>query len=436
MKKFLFLQGVASPFFALLADRLVQRGHQVLKIQFCGGDMVYWFPRKALHFRKSLDVLPELLQQTFQREQITDVVLFGDQRPVHQSVHILAKAKNIAVHVFEEGYLRPFWLTLERGGVNAHSQLPKDPDWYRHIIDRVPIPDNSQAFLGQFKIRALHDVLYHSGDILNPVAYRHYRHHAPMHPMREYFWYMRRYPKVRHRLKSDLVRNYRFVESGQPFFLLPLQLYSDSQITCHSEFCDTYDFIRQSLESFARYADKNLHLVIKNHPLDPGILPYEAFAQKTARQLGILDRIHYYDYGNLELFLQHCEGVVTINSTVGTWALNSGKPVITLADPVYNVAGLTSQQRLAEFWNQPHAPEPELWSAFRRVLIYGTQINGGFYCNTGMQLALEAAAARLELQQSPIEELLCRNDLRKPSSLPARPAPLAPPWSPPTPDPA
>jgi capsular polysaccharide export protein len=434
MKHFLFLQGVASPFFARLADHLRQRGHAVHKIHFCGSDLVYWFPRPAHSFRRPLDALPEYLKETVRRYAITDIILFGDRRPVHQPVHWLAKELGIVVHAFEEGYLRPHWLTLERGGVNAHSQLPKDPDWYREVVARVPLEDAGQSFMGKFRMRAIHDVIYHSGDIINPVRFRHYRHHAPMHPLREYFWYVRRYPKIKRRLRSDLAANHAFVARGVPYFLLPLQLYSDSQITCHSEFCDTYDFIRKTLQSFVDYADADTHLVVKNHPLDPGILPYEAFVADLARGLGIADRVHYHDYGDLVLLLDHCRGVVTINSTVGTWALQLHKPVLTLANPVYNLAGLTSQQSLAAFWRDPAAPDPELWSAFRRVLIHGTQINGGFYCDTGMRLALQAAADRLELKQSPIEELLCRKDLRKPFSLPERPAPLAPPSSWPMPN--
>jgi len=27
------------------------------------------------------------------------------------------------VHVFEEGYMRPYWVTYERGGSNGHSRL-------------------------------------------------------------------------------------------------------------------------------------------------------------------------------------------------------------------------------------------------------------------------------------------------------------------------
>jgi capsular polysaccharide export protein len=29
------------------------------------------------------------------------------------------------VHVFEEGYLRPYWVTYESDGSNGHSQLTK-----------------------------------------------------------------------------------------------------------------------------------------------------------------------------------------------------------------------------------------------------------------------------------------------------------------------
>ena len=50
-KRFLLLQGVSSPFFARLADRLIADGYEVWKVNFNGGDAAYWFPRKAWHFR-------------------------------------------------------------------------------------------------------------------------------------------------------------------------------------------------------------------------------------------------------------------------------------------------------------------------------------------------------------------------------------------------
>jgi capsular polysaccharide export protein len=36
-----------------------------------------------------------------------------------------AKSAGLRVHVFEEGYLRPYWVTYESDGSNGHSQLTK-----------------------------------------------------------------------------------------------------------------------------------------------------------------------------------------------------------------------------------------------------------------------------------------------------------------------
>ena len=58
---------------------------------------------------------------------VTDVILFGDCRPYHRVAVDLARSRGIAVHVFEEGYFRPDWITLERDGTNGHSRLPRGP---------------------------------------------------------------------------------------------------------------------------------------------------------------------------------------------------------------------------------------------------------------------------------------------------------------------
>ena len=50
-------------------------------------------------------------------------MLYGDTRPVHAAAVMAARARGLCVHVFEEGYLRPWWVTYERGGTNGHSRL-------------------------------------------------------------------------------------------------------------------------------------------------------------------------------------------------------------------------------------------------------------------------------------------------------------------------
>ncbi|HAV07943.1 MAG TPA: capsule biosynthesis protein CapA, partial [Rhodobacteraceae bacterium] len=44
-------------------------------------------------------------------------------RPIHATAIRVAKARGLKVHVFEEGYLRPYWVTYERNGANGHSRL-------------------------------------------------------------------------------------------------------------------------------------------------------------------------------------------------------------------------------------------------------------------------------------------------------------------------
>ncbi len=123
-QRFLFLQGVCSPFFPRLADALRAHGHDVRKVNFTVGDRMYWRRGNAVSYRGPMDALPDFYKQQFEAHGTTDIVLFGDCRPVHRPAIELAKALNLRVHVFEEGYFRPFWITLEQGGVNGHSSLP------------------------------------------------------------------------------------------------------------------------------------------------------------------------------------------------------------------------------------------------------------------------------------------------------------------------
>ena len=126
-KSFLLLQGVASPFFNQLESALLKANQKCLKVNFCGGNLYAGeFFRKALNhinYQGSLIDLPEFYAELFAKHQITDITLFGDTRPIHLSAIALAKQNNINIHVFEEGYFRPNWVTLDKGGVNAFSSI-------------------------------------------------------------------------------------------------------------------------------------------------------------------------------------------------------------------------------------------------------------------------------------------------------------------------
>jgi len=404
-RSFLFLQGVCSPFFAGLADRLAAQGHRVHKLNFNGGDLAYWWPRPALCFRGGVEELRGFLEEQYLRLGITDQVLFGDRRPLHRPAVERAERHGIRSHVFEEGYFRPHWVTLERQGVNGHSLLPRDPDWFRRVGARLPDPA-AQRVRSPFWLRAAHDVAYHLAGLANPLAFPRYRTHAPVVAPVEYAGYIRRFACLRLRGRRDEARVAALAGSATPFFVLPLQLNSDAQIRDHSRFDGMAGVIEFVMASFADHAPANARLVIKNHPLDMGLLDYPALVDALSARFGLAGRVDYLETGDLETLLRQALGMVTVNSTAGALALSLDCPTIALSDPIYNLPGLCFQGSLDAFWMARPPPERELFRRFRNTVIHTTQVNGGFYCRPGIDLAVNHCLPLLERERSPLEELL------------------------------
>ena len=406
-RTFLFLQGPATPFFARLADRLLADGHRVFKLNFNAGDWAYWAPRACWHFRGRPESLRDFLDDKYRKFGITDQVLFGDRRPVHRPAVEHAEVGGVRTHVYEEGYFRPYWVTLERRGLNGHSLLPRDPHWFREVGGRLPDPPQPVRLPAPFHTRAIHDVLYHLAGMTNPVFFQRYRTHAPLATAVEYAGYVKRLPMVRlwHR-RRDADQIAALLHRGKPFYFLPLQLNSDAQIRDHSRFADMRPMIEYVMESFARCADTDACLVIKNHPLDTGLAHHARTIAKAATRLGMADRALYLESGDLELLLRNARGCVTVNSTTGIVALGLGCPTTTLSDPIYNLPGLTFQGGLDHFWREGEKPDAELFCRFRRVVLRATQIDGGFYCRTGIALAIENSLPFLTSEPSSLETLL------------------------------
>jgi len=122
-RRFLFLQGPHGPWFHRLARHLRTAGAEVWRVGFNLGDRMFWPGAGYIGFKESQDHWPDRCAALFDQHHITDLVVYGDTRPVHAKAVQLAKARGITVHVFEEGYLRPYWVTYERGGSNGHSRL-------------------------------------------------------------------------------------------------------------------------------------------------------------------------------------------------------------------------------------------------------------------------------------------------------------------------
>lgn len=396
-RRFLMLQGPQSGFFRKLSKELEGYGAKVFKVNFCGGDVFHWGFRKSQWYLGNLNKWPEWIGRFMDKESITDVLLYGDWRPLHWEAVRLAQFKHIRVWVFEEGYIREGFSTLESDGVNGRSRLPKDP---KVIFNRASmVKDTSEPMLhNDMRDKVVNAVIHHVGNVvLFPFFFR-YRTHRPTNILFELTGLVPRLLSSRHRRKESQKLCESFYQRFEKFFFFPLQLSSDSQIRLYSPFSQMREAIADVLLSFARYAPTNTGLLIKNHPLDNGLIDYSEFITSLASQLGITERICFVDGGVAADMCKKSQGVVLVNSSVGLTALTNGCPVFCLGQAIYDIEGLTSSAKggkLKDFWRKPIKPNERLVQAFRQVLKQDALIPGNFYCSSPMRIACRHSAQRM-----------------------------------------
>ncbi|MEO1731674.1 MAG: capsular biosynthesis protein [Pseudomonadota bacterium] len=385
-----------GPLFRRLGQELVQSGHTVFKVNFNGGDRAFWRLSNGIDYRGTLEAWPDALRKIVQDNEITDVVLFGDCRAHHVPAIAVCRELNIPVHVFEEGYIRPDWVTLELDGVNGHSRLPRDPEWYRKRAAELPPAAEHTQVPSSFRRRALEGLLYNTADVLTRWRYPNWTNHRPWHPIIEGAGWTRKLLRGKERRESSERLVSGLLDSEVPFYLFPLQLASDAQIRLHSPFASMTDALSMVIQSFAENAPDDTRLVVKEHPLDNGVVDWHQETRSLADLFGVPDRVDYMGWGDIVPVARAAKGMVTINSTSGTLALDMGVPVVALGHAVFDIADVTYQGGLDAFWNDVTPPDQETFNAFRRVLIERCLIPGGFFSEEALDKVVSHAVARFE----------------------------------------
>lgn len=395
-RNILLLQGLMGPLFRKVGQALRRDGYGVYKVNFNGGDRLFWRLPNGIDYRGTPEQWPAALKRIIADRGITDVVLFGDCRPLHIAATAVCRDLHIPVHVFEEGYIRPDWVTLELGGVNGHSTLPRDAAWYRAEAATLPPVPPLHPFPSSFRRRAAQGILYNLADVLTRWHYPFWENHRPFHPVVEGIGWARRLMRRKEaRERADAVLA-RLAVTTDPYMVFPLQLDSDAQIRFHSSFAGVADALLMVITSFASHAPKDMRLVVKEHPLDNGVRDWRDETMMLAALHGVADRVDYLEMGDIVPVTQRSKGMVTINSTSGTLAVALDVPVIALGQAVYDIEGITYQGRLDDFWRDPGKPDAETFAAFRRVLIDRCLVAGGFFSDEALDKVIEGVVARLE----------------------------------------
>lgn len=404
-REFLFLQGLAGPFFSMLGARIAANGHGVHRVNLNGGDKLYWRRPGACDYRGGAARWPAFLTRLIARRHITDLVLFGDCRPLHSAAIDVARAAGIQIHVFEEGYVRPDFVTVELGGVNGHSALARDPEAYLAAARNLPPLPDFPGVPSSFGRRAREDLLYNIGGLLLSPLFPGYRTHRPWSILVEYYGWAIRLLRKRGAQERSASTLAALAADGRRFFAFPLQLNDDYQIRVHSPYDGMQPAIEEVLASFARHAPADTLLLVKGHPLDNGLTDWEKRVREAASRLGIADRVPFVEWADIDQIVRESLGVVTVNSTTGTLSLRHGVPTIVLGHAVYDIPRITHQRGLDGFWTAPEPPEPEVFDAFRRVLVDRCLIHGGYFSDEGLEMLVTGAAARLEASAPPVRKL-------------------------------
>lgn len=423
---FLFLQGPHGPFFAELAGRLASMGAGVHRVAFNAGDAAEWRSAGPLH-RYSADIagFAAWLGRLVGVNRVTDIVLYGDPRPLHRQALDVAGHFGLRTHCFEEGYVRPSWITYERKGNNGNSPLMSIslPGMARALDDGGRPPADEAAVWGDSRQHLWHSAFYHLRCLLPSRRHGRWRSHRDLPLWLESMKYLRRTLLAPWTWARRRYRERQLLGSGQRYHIVLLQLSFDASMQVHSDYRSTTEFVEEVMDAFAEGAGHGDHLVLKAHPFEDGRERLAALVRDLALDLRIEDKVTFLDGGHrLERLLTRARSAITVNSTAGQQALCRGIPVLARGRAIYGKPGLVSQQPLAEFIRRPMGPQLDAYWMFRRFMMETSQIGGSFYARAGRKLLLDRLPERMLEHLDAYERIRPRLSVRADPPTLARPA--------------
>ena len=375
----LFLMGPIGTFFARLSNYLEENNVRTYKILFPLHE--YGFNQsRIIKYDQNINYFKKFLSKTLINYEIKHIFMYGNVLIPHkQALDLVQELKiegnNINTHIFELGYLRPNFVTLENEGINYNSSLIKSREFYlkQDSFSDLPIPKKHARFRIR-KIWKTISFINHSFKNYKIVEKDH-----KLQPKPIYIWYQ---------IKGFILKYFFFFTEyklknyflGKNYFLVILQVSTDSQLTEGSDFKDNKKFIYKVIKDFAEANPNGVNLVFKHHPRDRGYTNYFNQIKKISNEFDVLNKVFYFhDYFLSKLFQNpNCKGTVLINSTVGYQSLYHSVPVKSLGITPYNIEGLSGQQDLTSFFRNPSIVDRLLFKKFYKHVMENSQINGNF----------------------------------------------------------
>jgi capsular polysaccharide export protein len=403
-RHYLLLQGPCGRFFGQMQRGLVKRGHRATRVAFNGGDLFDAGLTNHVLYRRSLADWPGWVRAFAVANSITDLVVYGDCRPYHRHAIAQLKKLGVRIHVLEEGYLRPNWVTCEADGVNGHSGvIDLDLDAYGgKQIETTPTNDEVKISGAHLRYMAAGFVYYFWTCLLFALFPRYVSHRELGVVTESALWFRRLLTWPLRRIRTE--RALRAIAAARrPIHLALLQLSGDSQIREHSNFRAPGEFIDYCCREFATSGVHEQLLVFKNHPLDNGIVDLGRAVREAAHRHNLQGRVFFLETPKLVPLLEQSKSVIAINSTACHQALRRGIPTLALGRAIFCHPRIVPNMRLADFFRLQPAVDIVQYNKLVNLLRRTSQFNGSYYTKPGRAVLLPYLLRRLEVGPRSIE---------------------------------
>ncbi len=409
---FLFLQGPHGPFFSSLGKMLRVAGARTYRIGFNAADRQFWRGPEYIAYRDTSENFAEALADHIAEKGITDIVLYGSSRPVHRIALDVARELKVTPHVFEEGYLRPYWVTYERGGANAASPATEFSleQMATALANGAPALHEAPDRWGDMRAHMFWGAAYHARLLAGNKGYPGFKPHRTPHYWAEFRLHLNKLLTAPGRTLLRGASTLRVRHGGFPYHLVLLQLAHDANFLDHGPFPDQAAFLNVVFRGFSEGAPKHHHLVLKAHPLEDGREPLRPLIRQLTREYALESRVHFLTGGKLARLLDTARTALTVNSTSAEQALWRALPLRAFGNAVYKRPEFVSDQPVSDFFANPNSPDLEAYLVYRSFLLATSQVPGGFYGALSRRKLLRQMPDLMLSNTDPYQTLLAGTD--------------------------
>lgn len=389
-RKVLFTTAPYGRFFRELAIYGAQADLRFDRIAFDAGDFFEAPKGHAQLFRGRPADWDAFIEAALRDGGYDLLIVWNDAMWFNERAIAAADKLGIPYLTLENGYLRPFWVTLEQGGVNGRSKLLSGSGTpYLTFPHEV-----GEDFPNRIRWHVRATIIHYCYAILLAPFFPYIPNLYGVSDWDKGLLFAREFLRPQRQDEITGAAAWTAARTRKRFLCLT-QKPGDTQLEVHSDVHSNNDLLDQVIPSFARYAPPDSVLMVKKHPFDFGIENTPDHFDNLVGKHDLKDRCFLVSKALTYELMASADAVIVNNSSTGFDALRNGKPVRALGRAIWRRPGMTDEQPLDDFWTSPQPPDSTQVAAFVDMLKQTSQINGGFYSDLSRSILFPRLADRI-----------------------------------------